>query len=225
MSSLPICAIKSEAPLPSSAQHGVPPAPYAPAAFWLGCFAAFVHEGWQPERLLEACSGEGSRRAQRAAGKQKQKRIVVDAVCTKRISQLSRVHGKRSRCRCTCATHQCHTTTMQIHQVPRSFVCCYGHISLSCGVADLLMQQPINTGQAWLRTAVFMVGSLLLWSWNASGVLCMFCSCVFSRFANMLAGACAIIVPHAWVILSLDISKCTGGAASPAPIYIPCICF
>ena len=95
MSRLSIFVIKSEALLPSSARHGVPSAPCAPAAFWLGCFAASVHEGWQAELLLAACSGEGSRRAQRAAGKQKQKRIVVDVSCTICICQLSRVHGTR----------------------------------------------------------------------------------------------------------------------------------
>ena len=95
MSRLSILDIKSEALLPSSARHGVPSAPYAPAAFWLGCFAASVHEGWQAELLLAACSGEGSRRAQRAAGKQKQKRIGVDVSCTICLCQLSRVHGTR----------------------------------------------------------------------------------------------------------------------------------
>ena len=89
----------------------------------------------------------------------------------KRSPQLSRVHCKRARCRCNSATHQCHMTSVQIQQVPSPFVCCYERVSLPCGVADVLMQQPIDSGQAWPRTAVFMVASFFLCLWNASCVV------------------------------------------------------
>ena len=180
MSRLSILDIKSEALLPSSARHGVPSAPYAPAAFWLGCFAASVHEGWQAELLLAACSGEGSRRAQRAAGKQKQKRIGVDVSCTICLCQLSRVHGTRvllqMQLRTASLTYDddAHAPSAKI-----IWMLLRTHLSLSCATAHLLTQQPMNKGQAWLRTAVFMF-VLFLWSWNVPCRLRMFCSYVFT---------------------------------------------
>jgi hypothetical protein len=106
MSRLSILDIKSEALLPSSARHGVPSAPYAPAAFWLGCFAASVHEGWQAELLLAACSGEGSRRAQRAAGKQTQKGSALMFPAPYASANFPVCMAQGFCCRCSSALHQ-----------------------------------------------------------------------------------------------------------------------
>ena len=217
MSELSILDIKSEALLPSSARHGVPSAPYAPAAFWLGCFAASVHEGWQAELLLAASSGEGSRRAQRAAGKQKQKRIGVDVSCTICLCQLSRVHGTR-----VFLQMQLRTASMtyddDAHAASAKIIWMLLRTHLSHALLLICSRNNQSTrdkhGCALLCSYLFC--------FYGRGMCHVDCACfvhMFSRFANMLADASAIIVTHACAMLSLAPSRCTGGAASPAPLY------
>jgi len=184
MSRLSILDIKSEALLPSSARHGVPSGPYVPAAFWLGCFAASVHEGWQAELLLAACSGEGSRRAQRAAGKQKQKRIGVDVSCTICLCQLSRVHGTRVLLRMQLRTasmpydDDAHAASAKI-----IWMLLRTHLSLSLSHALLLICSRNNQSTRDKHGFALLCSWLLclfLWSWNVPCRLRMFCSYVFT---------------------------------------------